>query len=162
MGGGFEPPKASPTDLQSVPFDHSGTPPERYFHTWSQRQELNPRHPHYKWGALPTELLWQLIFNLSVFRNTSIRHKKRSLDKSPFILKAIIKINLYFSLLIADIEKYDDILFVFFKISPFFIVLNIIYPNANKNPGRIIYIYLTHIVKNKLNIGNSYPSKQHI
>ena len=31
VGGGFEPPKASPTDLQSVPFDHSGTPPERYF-----------------------------------------------------------------------------------------------------------------------------------
>ena len=28
-GGGFEPPKASPTDLQSVPFDHSGTPPDR-------------------------------------------------------------------------------------------------------------------------------------
>ena len=32
VGGGFEPPKASPTDLQSVPFDHSGTPPCR-FHT---------------------------------------------------------------------------------------------------------------------------------
>jgi hypothetical protein len=29
VGGGFEPPKASPTDLQSVPFDHSGTPPEK-------------------------------------------------------------------------------------------------------------------------------------
>ncbi len=28
VGGGFEPPKASPTDLQSVPFDHSGTPPK--------------------------------------------------------------------------------------------------------------------------------------
>ena len=28
-GGGFEPPKASPTDLQSVPFGHSGTPPLR-------------------------------------------------------------------------------------------------------------------------------------
>ncbi len=26
--GGFEPPKASPTDLQSVPFDRSGTSPE--------------------------------------------------------------------------------------------------------------------------------------
>ena len=26
-GGGFEHPKASPTDLQSVPFDRSGTPP---------------------------------------------------------------------------------------------------------------------------------------
>ena len=29
VGGGFEPPKALPTDLQSVPFDHSGTPPEK-------------------------------------------------------------------------------------------------------------------------------------
>ncbi len=27
-GGGFEPPKAEPTDLQSVPFDRSGTPPQ--------------------------------------------------------------------------------------------------------------------------------------
>ena len=26
-GGGFEPPKAVPTDLQSAPFDRSGTPP---------------------------------------------------------------------------------------------------------------------------------------
>lgn len=28
-GGGFEPPKASPADLQSAPFGHSGTPPQR-------------------------------------------------------------------------------------------------------------------------------------
>ncbi len=28
-GGGFEPPKASPADLQSAPFDHSGTPPNQ-------------------------------------------------------------------------------------------------------------------------------------
>ena len=27
-GGGFEPPKAEPTDLQSVPFGRSGTPPK--------------------------------------------------------------------------------------------------------------------------------------
>jgi hypothetical protein len=27
-GGGFEPPKAEPSDLQSDPFDRSGTPPE--------------------------------------------------------------------------------------------------------------------------------------
>ena len=27
VGGGFEPPKAEPSDLQSDPFDHSGTPP---------------------------------------------------------------------------------------------------------------------------------------
>ena len=28
-GEGFEPSKAEPTDLQSVPFDRLGTPPER-------------------------------------------------------------------------------------------------------------------------------------
>lgn len=27
-GEGFEPSKAEPTDLQSAPFDHSGTPPK--------------------------------------------------------------------------------------------------------------------------------------
>lgn len=28
-GGGFEPPKAEPADLQSDPFDRSGTPPNK-------------------------------------------------------------------------------------------------------------------------------------
>ena len=28
-GGGFEPPKAEPSDLQSDPFGHSGTPPKQ-------------------------------------------------------------------------------------------------------------------------------------
>ncbi len=28
-GAGFEPAKAEPTDLQSVPFDRSGTPPKK-------------------------------------------------------------------------------------------------------------------------------------
>jgi hypothetical protein len=27
-GGGFEPPKVEPADLQSAPFDRSGTPPK--------------------------------------------------------------------------------------------------------------------------------------
>ncbi len=31
VGGGFEPPKAEPSDLQSDPFDHSGTPPKHFF-----------------------------------------------------------------------------------------------------------------------------------
>ena len=30
-GGGFEPPKAEPSDLQSDPFGHSGTPPEFFY-----------------------------------------------------------------------------------------------------------------------------------
>ena len=37
-GVGFEPTKAEPTDLQSVPFDHSGTPPN----DWSWRGDSNP------------------------------------------------------------------------------------------------------------------------
>ena len=32
-GGGFEPPKAEPSDLQSDPFGHSGTPPQGHFIT---------------------------------------------------------------------------------------------------------------------------------
>ena len=30
-GGGFEPPKAEPSDLQSDPFGHSGTPPYSFY-----------------------------------------------------------------------------------------------------------------------------------
>ena len=30
-GEGFEPSKAKPSDLQSDPFDHSGTPPVHFF-----------------------------------------------------------------------------------------------------------------------------------
>jgi hypothetical protein len=36
--GGFEPPKAEPTDLQSVPFGHSGTSPK----FWEKRDLLKP------------------------------------------------------------------------------------------------------------------------
>jgi hypothetical protein len=35
-GEGFEPSKAEPTDLQSVPFDRSGTPP-KIFHRRNAR-----------------------------------------------------------------------------------------------------------------------------
>ncbi len=48
---GFEPLKAEPADLQSAPFDHSGTPPQ-----WSRRSDLNGRPADYKSAALPTEL----------------------------------------------------------------------------------------------------------
>ncbi len=45
VGGGFEPPKAEPSDLQSDPFDHSGTPP---FFFWSRYPDSNGGHSHYK------------------------------------------------------------------------------------------------------------------
>ena len=50
-GGGFEPPKSLTTDLQSVPFGHSGTLPY-----WSWWLESNPQPADYKSAALPVEL----------------------------------------------------------------------------------------------------------
>ena len=76
-GAGFEPAKAEPSDLQSDPFGHSGTPPKKGLHSlfgpgtcqpllkqfctrksdsWSWREESNPRPADYKSAALPTEL----------------------------------------------------------------------------------------------------------
>ena len=73
-GGGFEPPKALPTDLQSVPFSHSGTPPHKNYKAarrrpvshyikpspasprWSWRWDSNPQPADYKSAALPIEL----------------------------------------------------------------------------------------------------------
>ena len=46
-GGGFEPPKAEPPDLQSGPFDRSGTPPNLARHcalSQSQSQQLFTRN----------------------------------------------------------------------------------------------------------------------
>ena len=78
VGGGFEPPKAEPTDLQSVPFDHSGTPPsikvskkcDRHLisiTSWkfliSRRTDSNRRPADDKSAALPTELLRHYLFD---------------------------------------------------------------------------------------------------
>ena len=79
-GEGFEPSKAEPTDLQSVPFDRSGTPPFsdiennihynilithcKVFSRWSWRWDLNPQPADYKSAALPIELRqhrWRFI-----------------------------------------------------------------------------------------------------
>ena len=49
---GFEPQKAMPADLQSVPFGHSGNLP--YHKSWWT--DLNPRPIDYKSIALPAEL----------------------------------------------------------------------------------------------------------
>ena len=53
--GGFEPPKASPADLQSAPFGHLGNCPGYHFAA-SRRRDLNPRPCAYKALALPAEL----------------------------------------------------------------------------------------------------------
>ena len=59
-GGGFEPPKAQLTDLQSAPFGHSGIPRKR----WSWWRESNPQPADYKSAALPLS-------------HTSIRYLKK-------------------------------------------------------------------------------------
>ena len=45
-----------PADLQSAPFDHSGTLPPIL--VWSQRRDSNPQPADYKSAALPVELRW--------------------------------------------------------------------------------------------------------
>ena len=40
-GGGFEPPKAEPADLQSDPFGRSGTPPKHYNIMFDQNSFVN-------------------------------------------------------------------------------------------------------------------------
>ena len=54
---GFEPSKAKPADLQSVPFGHLGTPPYSILaEGWSWWTDSNPRPADYKSAALPAEL----------------------------------------------------------------------------------------------------------
>lgn len=50
-GEGFEPSKAEPTDLQSVPFDRSGTPPTGKAGIVSE-SPINVNHVNYKFGII--------------------------------------------------------------------------------------------------------------
>ncbi len=63
VGAGFEPAYSERTDLQSVAFNHSATPPilkkdNLCNAVWSHQRDLNPRPTDYKSVALPTELWW--------------------------------------------------------------------------------------------------------
>ena len=54
VGEGFEPSKAEPADLQSAPFDRSGTQPNIFL--WCRLSESNQSPTDYKSVALPDEL----------------------------------------------------------------------------------------------------------
>ena len=63
-GGGFEPPKAEPADLQSAPFDRSGTPPTT-FQPGNNGKAVNLAPEPANWLPLafhnlhqPTEIEW--------------------------------------------------------------------------------------------------------
>ena len=72
-GGRIRTTEAEATDLQSAPFDRSGTLP--YWIVWSWWTDLNPRPADYKSAALPTEL-HQLIF----FRRSRRLHYNTTSD----------------------------------------------------------------------------------
>ncbi len=58
---GFEPSKAELTDLQSAPFGHLGTPPNKFPFLWCLEAESNHRHEDFQSSALPTELSRQVV-----------------------------------------------------------------------------------------------------
>ena len=56
-GGGFEPPKAEPSDLQSDPFGHSGTPPQGINIYIEIKWNLAMSYSHMGTPTLPSALL---------------------------------------------------------------------------------------------------------
>ena len=74
VGEGFEPSKASPTDLQSVPFDRSGTPPENGPRTRvvtgriQDRAGEGTRTPNH---LITNEMLYQLSYASAAFTGSS-------------------------------------------------------------------------------------------
>ena len=57
--GGFEPPKALPADLQSVPFGHSGNPPYWFLLTFAVGAGRRTRTPDL---LITNQLLYQLSY----------------------------------------------------------------------------------------------------
>ena len=73
--GGFEPPKAKPTDLQSVPFDRSGTSPTRLNPLPLRGQKTDPARPQNNGAGertrtpnhlITSEMLYQLSYASSL------------------------------------------------------------------------------------------------
>ena len=67
---GFEPSKQVAADLQSVPFGHSGNPPNIRVFNWSWWTDSNPRPADYKSAALPTELHQLEFFKFRVLSSS--------------------------------------------------------------------------------------------
>jgi hypothetical protein len=71
-GGGFEPPKAEPSDLQSDPFDRSGTPPKKRRYSLATRPACqlsycrNSHYPaHYPCARRTAPAKWKVLVSLT-------------------------------------------------------------------------------------------------
>jgi hypothetical protein len=83
------------TDLQSVPFGHSGIPPGKISTTikWSWRWDSNPQPADYKSAALPVELRQQALCTIEIcFTNSS------SETKIPVIAPFTSLVKIFFSI----------------------------------------------------------------
>ena len=88
MREGFEPSKASPSDLQSDPFGRSGTSPDnKKSDSW--REDLNPQQADYKSAALPIELRQQLSPDISNLLQVSVNKKFSYYQKNNFMEQII-------------------------------------------------------------------------
>ena len=72
-GGGFEPPKAELTDLQSAPFGHSGTPPLFVtiiitFHSTVCKTELEWSHTFLPFGNVVQSLVYSMYMAGTITR----------------------------------------------------------------------------------------------
>ena len=83
-GGGFEPPKAEPSDLQSDPFGHSGTPPRGHYITLVDGiRSLAMSYSHMGTPTLPSA---QLRFTSEFGKGSGGTTALLSLDKNFYLL----------------------------------------------------------------------------
>lgn len=85
------------TDLQSVPFSHSGIPPGKISTTikWSWRWDSNPQPADYKSAALPVELRQQALCTIQILfyelfvGNEDTRYSSLYIPCQDFLAKKI-------------------------------------------------------------------------
>ena len=85
-GGGFEPPKAPPTDLQSVPFDRSGTPPYDQLLTLEPAEGLEP--PAH-WLQISSSTNWATLANNTLKERTNHQPWKW-LDQQAWLKRCLL------------------------------------------------------------------------
>ena len=93
-GGGFEPPKAEPADLQSAPFGRSGTPPK----TGSRIFCLTPPGLSIKNGPNPAGIWAASLYRAALYRNPEQIRLKNGAGRTNRTLDLLITSQLLYQL----------------------------------------------------------------